>query len=329
MRNRFLSLVLMLLCALPMLAQSDSVRIVIKTANGYRISLDNGAPSGNVLRVWTRMGKHKVCVTDNNGFRKEWDIEVGKDTGTEFNFPLEGTTRVSANKPATVWVDGELVGDAPLELRLVGKHRITIDAGYDYKMTKQEIVFNPLEDRDINVVMQKARPKLYGFIIANYMITAQAPGLMMGVGRRFGVFAKANVGINGLDFADSEFPENSLGVVRRYYTEQYEHKPRYQGGSIGLSYRPVKFLSLYAGAGYAQYAGANVIEIDSEGYEDILCSETIKGVQIDAGVILKWKALLLQAGYTRLLSSSRYGHHYGDFNVGLGITMHKNKKRVR
>ena len=90
----------------------------------------------------------------------------------------------------------------------------------------------------------------------------------------------------------------------------------------------MKFLSLYAGAGYAQYAGADVIEIHS-GYEDILCSESIEGVQIDAGVIFKWKALLLQAGYTRLLGSSRYGHHYGDFNVGLGITMHKNKKRVR
>lgn len=329
MRNRFLSLVLMLLCALPMLAQSDSVRIVIKTANGYCISLDNGAPSGNVLRVWTRMGKHKVCVTDNNGFRKEWDIEVGKDTGTEFNFPLEGTTRVSANKPATVWVDGELVGDAPLELRLVGKHRITIDAGYDYKMTKQEIVFNPLEDRDINVVMQKARPKLYGFIIANYMITAQAPGLMMGVGRRFGVFAKTNVGINGRDFADSEFPENGLGVSWGDCTNKYEHKPRYQGGSFGLTYRPVKFLSLYAGAGYAEYAGAAVLRQYSDDSWDVDVTEGIEGVQIDAGVIFKWKALLLQAGYTRLLGSSRYGHHYGDFNVGLGITMHKNKKRVR
>lgn len=326
MRNRFLSLVLMLICALPMLAQSDSVRIVIKTANGYRISLDNGAPSGNVLRVWTRMGKHKVCVTDNNGFRKEWDIEVGKDTGTEFNFPLEGTTRVSANKPATVWVDGELVGDAPLELRLVGKHRITIDAGYDYKMTKQEIVFNPLEDRDINVVMQKARPKLYGFIIANYLITAQAPGLMMGVGRRFGVFAKANVGINGTDFCKSDFPLNGLG---RYDSEKYEHKPRYQGGSFGLTYRPVKFLSLYAGAGYAQYAGAAILTQNWDDPWELDATEGIEGVQIDAGVILKWKALLLQAGYTRLLGSSRYGHHYGDFNVGLGITMHKNKKRVR
>ena len=87
----------------------------------------------------------------------------------------------------------------------------------------------------------------------------------------------------------------------------------------------MKFLSLYAGAGYASYAGAALLD-DSW---DVVVTEGIEGVQIDAGVIFKWKALLLQAGYTRLLGSSRYGHHYGDFNVGLGITMHKNKKRVR
>lgn len=327
MRNKIFSLVLMMLCSLPLMAQSDSVRIVVRTSNGYQIALDNGTRMGNVLRVWTTTGKHKVSVTSKDGFCREWDIEVNPDTGTEFNFPLEGTACIKADQPATVWVDGELVGDAPQEVHLLGKHRVTVDAGYDYKMSKQEITFFPLEERDINVVMQQARTKLYGYVIANYLITAQAPGLMVGIGRRFGAYAKANIGINGMDFNESEFPKNELDGVHT----RYEHKPRYQGASLGLTYRPLKFLALYAGAGYARYEGAAIIRgrTDYDGYESMQCTEGITNAQIDAGIMLRWRALLLQAGYTRLLGSSMYGHHYGDFNVGIGVNIHKNKKRNR
>ena len=53
-----------------------------------------------------------------------------------------------------------------------------------------------------------------------------------------------------------------------------------------------------------------------------------KGVAGDIGVIVKYKALLLQVGYTSILTG-KFGdtkwHH--DPYIGLGISIHKNKKR--
>lgn len=334
MRNKLFSLVLMMLCSLPLLAQSDSVRIVVRTSNGYQIALDNGTRMGNVLRVWTTTGKHKVSITSKDGFCREWDIEVNPDTGTEFNFPMEGKVCVNADRRATVWVDGELVGDAPQELQLVGRHRITVDAGYDYKMSKQDYVFMPLEERNIDVVLQKARPKLNGFLIANYMISAMAPGGILGLGRRFGGYVKGNASFGCNLRYDDSYGEigddysyaDENGHVEEHWTYS-EPTDGYWGGSGGLFYNPLKFLTFYVGGGYASYKGMEYYsnKFSNGHFED----DSVEGPQIDAGVIFRWKALLLQAGYSRILSSSPLGHHFGDLNVGIGVNIHKNKKRQR
>ena len=327
MKYRLLSLFLMIQCACAALAQSDSVRVIIRTSNGYYVTLDDGARSANVLRVWTYSGKHKVTISDNEGFSKEWEIDVNGESGTEFNFPMEGKVRVNADRRATVWVDGELVGDAPQELLLVGRHRITVDAGYDYKMSKQDYVFIPLEERNIDVTLQKTRPKLNGFLIANYMISGMAPGVILGLGRRFGGYMKGNASI-GVKFRSrgemASFLTNiNIKVAHWTYREPTDG---YYGVSQGIFYNPLKFLTLYVGGGYASYIGS---EYYANEYSHSIFDDPAKGPQIDAGVIFRWKALLLQAGYSRILSSSPLGHHFGDLNVGIGVNIHKNKKRQR
>lgn len=343
MKYRLLSFFLMMWCACAAMAQTDSVRVIIRTSNGYYVTLDDGTRSANVLRVWTYSGKHKVSISDNEGFSREWEIEVNGESGTEFNFPMEGKVRVNADQRATVWVDGELVGDAPQELQLVGRHRITVDAGYDYKMSKQDYVFIPLEERNIDVTLQKARPKLNGFLIANYMISAMAPGGILGLGRRFGGYVKGNA-----SFGCNRRYEDSYGEIGDYYSyadknghvEEHwtysEPTDGYWGGSGGLFYNPLKFLTFYVGGGYASYKGMECGYANYKGMEysyyfsnGHFKDDSVEGPQIDAGVIFRWKALLLQAGYSRILSSSPLGHHFGDLNVGIGVNIHKNKKRQR
>lgn len=336
MKYRLLSFFLMMWCACAALAQTDSVRVIIRTSNGCYVTLDDGARSANVLRVWTYSGKHKVSISDNEGFSRDWEIDVNGESGTEFNFPMEGKVRVNADRRATVWVDGELVGDAPQELQLVGKHRITVDAGYDYKMSKQDYVFIPLEERNIDVVLQKARPKLNGFLIANYMISAMAPGGILGLGRRFGGYVKGNASIGcnfryGDSFSHGEMKDHYSSSVG-YPAQAEEHwtysEPTdgYWGVSGGFFYNPLKFLTFYVGGGYASYKGLEYFE---SGTGCRFKYDSVEGPQIDAGVIFRWKALLLQAGYSRILSSSPLGHHFGDLNVGIGVNIHKNKKRQR
>ena len=82
-------------CACAALAQTDSVRVIIRTSNGYYVALDDGTRSANVLRVWTYSGKHKVSISDNEGFSREWEI-----SSTELPKPRTCQSSIMPNSPA-------------------------------------------------------------------------------------------------------------------------------------------------------------------------------------------------------------------------------------
>lgn len=323
MKHRLFLLILSLICSVGSFAQSDSLRVTIKTSKGVHILWDDEHESVGTLRIWTKPGTHKVRVFDDAGYDNSWDIEVGADTASDFNFPLEATVHVKADKPATVWVDGNLIGNAPQDLKLYGNHRVTIDAGKKYLLDKREMYFYPLEEKSIEAVMEKTPAPLYGFVLANYMYPSHSPGLMLGLGRRFGGYIKAN--ITATTVIDPDYNRHFEYSEKGLPFGAYHKESIYQGVSGGVVFRSSPYLWVYAGSGYARYMGASV----SYGDEYIRGYETVKGPLVDAGVLFRWKALLLQTGYSRIIGTSKYGHHFGAFNFGIGVTLHKHNKRIR
>ena len=93
-----------------------------------------------------------------------------------------------------------------------------------------------------------------------------------------------------------------------------------------------KYLFAYVGAGYGEFGQTYEQIIDTDNEEPNYSTERsisgAKGVAGDIGIIVKYKALLLQVGYASILTG-KFGdtkwHH--DPYIGLGISIHKNKKR--
>lgn len=56
---------------------------------------------------------------------------------------------------------------------------------------------------------------------------------------------------------------------------------------------------------------------------------SFSGISMDCGVMYKFHALILKAGYTRMFGSDKLGFHFGDINIGAGVTIHKNKKNKK
>ena len=92
-----------------------------------------------------------------------------------------------------------------------------------------------------------------------------------------------------------------------------------------------KYVYAYIGAGYGEYARKYVKDESIAGnalYPDVVYPYGSQGTAIDVGVIAKWKALLVSCGYTTIAGKhSPSGSRSNEVYVGLGFTIHKNKKR--
>lgn len=300
-------------------AQTDSVRVRMQTSNGASISVDGDLSSTNILTKLLPIGMHEVVVTYGPNYSRTYHIDITKEGKTDFEFLVEGKLLLNSTpNNSEVIIDGLPMGKTPININILGRHNVQVlgnkDLYHPYYTTLEILPEQVLEH---NAILHKRPPKLYGFVLGNYMISANAPGIMAGLGRKFGGYIKINVGINGKPYYDYFETCNS-----NLYSEYYKKKPKYVGINAGLMLHVLPYLFAYAGSGYGEYAHG-VYEHDSEIKYDVY---HIKGAELDFGVMFKYKALLLQAGYTRILAKGQSGT-FGDFNIGIGVTIHKEKKR--
>lgn len=195
-RKLYLLVILLTIGGVGVFAQTDSVKVRLQTSNGAEISLNGELSSTNILIKKVPVGKHKVVVNYGFNYSRTYEINVEKGGKTDFEFLVEGSLALSSTpQNAEVYIDGLPQGRTPVKVNLLGRHNIQVlgnkDIYHPYTTTLEVL---PEQMVEHNAILSKRPPKLYGFIIANYMISANAPGIMAGIGRRFGGYIKINAG---------------------------------------------------------------------------------------------------------------------------------------
>lgn len=307
----------LLLCCLlisgAVFAQSeDSVRIRLFSTEGSIVSLDGEQSSTNIMAKYVSYGTHKVTIEYGEDFTKEYEINVVAGSDTDFKFSLDGMLKATSNvSDAVIAVDDIEYGKMPQDIPLLGTHNVHIYGGELYEDKIEQISLQPYEELSRHYQLAKLPLKLYGFLIVNYIPSANSVGIMGGIGRRFGVYAKMNPFGSG---------EKRSWMPTQLSRDEYSDEKMYTGFNIGATWRAKKWVTLYLGSGYGHYYHGKI------GISHEWVFKT-GGANIDFGAILKWKALLFQVGYTSILGSSDEGYKFGALNIGLGISIHKNKKK--
>lgn len=326
-KNVILFFLISLFC-LPVLAQTagDSVKISVRTSAGAEIGVDNEMSSTNIMSKWVKYGKHTVVVTCGSSYKKEYEIDVTPDGKTSFEYEIKGkfVPTVTPSK-AEVLVDG---------IEYSGKEAVTalgVHNLYAYSNPKEYLPYENAftvvpgdEEQSESYKMKKARIQLDGFIIGSYMLSSGTFNIMAGMGRRFGGYIKFST-TDGDSYIDDEPTNPSWGD--RYTCD---NKQEFWGLGVGVTYKPLYWLNIYAGGGNCRYTPGTYKPAESNhnhySYDDIGLDNS---PYYEFGAIAKYKAFLLQIGYTRALKTSDQGYHFGDFSIGLGINLHKNKKNKK
>lgn len=248
-------------------------------------------------------------------------------------FLIEGEANINCTPQATVILDGIPQGQSPQTLKVVGTHNIKIqgDEQVYYDITDQ-ININPFEKKDFSYTLKKRPPRLYGMVIASYS-GCKAYGLTLAMCRNWGAYLRlaTSDGKFGSIVADGYPKPNHEGGY--YGTGIYKKSDAtYTTFTAGVMKICHKYLFAYIGAGYGHFGQKYEQTIDVDNNEPDYREERnisgARGIAGDIGVIVKYKALLLQVGYTSILTG-KFGdakwHH--DPYIGLGISIHKNKKR--
>ena len=322
---------LMTVCATQAQTANDSIRIKLQTTAGADIAIDGDWSSTNIMYTKVATGQHNVTVRYGSLFEKNYPIEVSTTGNTEFSFLIEGEANISSMPKATIIMDGIPQGLTPQTLKIVGTHNIKIKGDEkEYFDISDQITINPFETKNFSYTLKKRPPRLYGMVIANYT-GCNAFGATLALCRNWGAYLRiANAG--------GEFGQDE-GYPKPYYKDGYygtgiykKKKQTYATVTAGVMKRCHKYLFAYVGAGYGEFGQTyeQIIDTDNEepNYSTERCISGAKGVAGDIGIIVKYKALLLQVGYASILTG-KFGdtkwHH--DPSIGLGISIHKNKKR--
>ncbi|MDD5787662.1 MAG: PEGA domain-containing protein [Bacteroidales bacterium] len=335
-RKVFLTLAASLFLVFGAYAQTgaDSVRIKLKTTAGADLSIDGEFSSTNIMTIKVPVGSHKVKIKYGTSFERDYDIVVSQGGKTEFDFPIEGSCSISCTPPAQLVLDGIPQGMTPQTLNVVGTHNIKIygDEVEYYDMTDQ-ITVKPFEEIARSYTLRKRPPRLYGMLLANYS-SCGAFGGTFAVCRNWGFYIRGVYSgyENSFDDYPSPVLHNGQMVVPTYKKED----EKYALAAVGVMKRISKSLYAYLGVGYGSYCQRYNLEDSEENYEipyrfdSPLKLSGNKGVAGDIGVIFKYRALLLQVGYATILGE-KFGegkwHH--DPYVGIGISLHKQKKSQR
>ena len=312
---------------------TDSVRIKLRTSPGAEIGLDGDVSSTNILTTRTNVGKHKVTVTYGADFIRTFDIEVTREQTFEFN--IEGKVTINSNPSKhKVFIGSVEQGVTPLTINVLGAHNLRIEGdGVTWFDATERINVNPFQEMELSYTLSKRPPQLYGVMMAN--CSSAGYGAMLGIVRRWGCYIRfaGNANVGDATSANFKNPDNTVTGV--YRGDEQAHLM----AATGLMLRFSKNLYAYVGGGYGGYARLLVNEYAPYNNNDSKSSgndygsgkkEPLYGHNgpiIDGGLILKWKALLLSAGYTRVLGSNYYTIPYHEFNVGVGFTIHRNNRR--
>lgn len=308
-------------CAVHLMAQTDSVRVRLETSQGAEVGIDNDISSTNIMTKKVAVGKHIVSVTYGNNYRKDYEIEVTQ-TKKDFSFDLDGTLNITSQPPgATVFIDGMQKGKTPLSLKILGEHNLRLEGDHIlYYNYTSRVAVKPFEDVSHEALLKKRPPRTYGMFLLNYepIPDSHAVGYTLAVVKRWGAYLRFMVGTGD---GSSDFSEiksmNAYAGGPGYY-----NNPMVGFGSLnaGLMFRLNKHVYAYAGSGYGTYTK----EFEKE-YGNSIVPYGSQGVMADAGVILKWKALIAQVGYNRIIGEG-VPSTFGSIYAGIGITIHKQRK---
>lgn len=321
-----------LLCASGFAQTSgDSIKISVRTNPGAEIGIDSEMSSTNILSKTVSCGKHKVIVTCGPTYKKEYEIDVTSDGNTSFEYDVKGSFTPSIKpKKATVYNDGVKISDKE-GISTLGMHNM-VGYGYPdlYEPTEATIVVKPEEQQDVIFAVNKKKPNLSGFVLANFMFRVNAPGVMVGIGRRFGGYAKFNIGVDGLPddyvygiWGDTPQPNNKFDFNEDVPVYK---RNRFFDVCAGITYKPINIINIYLGAGYYEADHGNFYRADNSRGRMAVKNQS-KGLLVDLGIIAKYRALLLQVGYSRGIALGDSFGSLGEFNIGIGVNIHKNKKK--
>lgn len=304
-------------------SQTDSVVVEIHTSVGAEITLDGEASSTNFITKRVAVGHHKAVVNYGGKQVKEYDVEVTPDGDRQFDFPIEGKLTVTSNvRKAKYKLDGMELNGAPVQMPLLGgDHELAIIGNPDlYRPFTETFDMEPFLDKELQYKIKKRRPKKYGFAIANYAPNANAVGGMLGLGRRIGGYMKIGIcaggEIKGYKYHKDMYPLN----ISHYNNNKVDVNSAKTGYflSAGLTYRIIPQVTIFAGSGYGSFSTSDTSYMPYG----------VSGVLADCGVIYRWKCLLLEAGYKRIMAESQDGgYHCGEFEFGIGLNFHKEKHK--
>jgi hypothetical protein len=314
-----------------MVAQTDSVRVKLSTSQGAEIGIDGDVSSTNIMTTRVPVGKHTVTVTYGTSYKKDYEIEVNS-LNTNFEFYVDGKLTVNSVPAGTrVYIDGMQHGKTPLTVSILGEHNLRVEGDpityFDYN---QRVAVKPFEEVFCPVELKKRPPRTYGMVLLNYepIPGSSAVGLTMAFVKRWGFYFRLAAGTDGssgqyekvgnmsqgYSYAATGTPIGGPGVYQK-------DKIGFASVSGGLIGRFHKHVYGYAGAGYCTYS-KQLKRTDGSGK---LTPYGANGALVDAGVILKYKALLGQVGYNYCLGEG-VPNKFGSIYIGLGITIHKQRK---
>lgn len=298
---------------------ADSARVRIETSAGAEIGIDGDMSSTNILTKKVACGSHTVTVTFGSGFTRDYDITVTRDE--TFEFYIDGKLTVSSVPDGRkVYVDGIERGRTPLDISIVGDHNVRVEGdAVTWFDATDRVSVNPFEPLSRSYTLGRRPPRTYGMVMVNY--SEGGPGLFLGLCKKFGGYLRINTSFKEDKYNYSWDDKDDMPHG------QACHEPEtvYNMFALGLMARCHKYVYAYAGGGYGQYLKQFDDPYRPSSYFAPYGSE---GALLDVGIILKWKALLLSGGYTRFLGSCN-PKQYHELNVGVGFTIHRNKKESR
>lgn len=310
--------------------KQDDIRIAMYNDSIPQLMLSN--PEGLPIQVYTTDGREVImpkpsthgdtlCVTFDSPF-------VLKDvTAPSTESASMGSVHVNSDHPgARVWVDGQQKGVVPMTLNLLGEHNIRIeDDIHHYYRGIENLVVSPGEQlvRDFTLAPMPLKTNI--FALVQYGLSTRSCGAFVGVCKRWGAYAKFLMWgtqmseKNDVYILDDPLPPNGMPTLKLkgHYSRSY---------TAGAMYQFNKYLYTYFGAGYVQYSPGHYT--NSNDLWKIYPTQ-IEGVVLDLGIMGCWKSILLSAGWTPMIAktASQNGKFYSDWHVGIGIKIHKNKKR--
>lgn len=305
------------------LAQStDSVKVRLRTSAGAEIGIDDDISSTNLLTKKVSVGPHVVVVTYGTRYKKEFNINVTQ-AKTEYDFTIDGKLDVkSLPTGMNLYIDGVKQGRTPLSLPILGDHNLRLEGDpVTYYDLNERVSISPFETVEKTFTMSKRPPRTYGMVLLNYMPVSGSPGfgLTLAIVKRWGMYIRltsAGKGDPDQGKHDKYYYGNNLNGPGVYEKDTDE----YWAANGGVIFRLSKFAYFYAGSGYGSYSR----ELKGDSYGKVHPYKS-KGVMADGGIILKWKALIGQVGYNRILGEGT-PDPFGSVYVGLGITIHKQRK---